>query len=76
MRVARQADRLVERLEPVGELELVALVAAEELDARQPLVRRAGASVSSVATSPGEYRASAGSNAEAVDVHRAPSSAK
>ena len=38
-RVRGEADSLVERLEPVGQLELVALVAAEELDARQPVLR-------------------------------------
>src|SRR5439155_3837397 len=40
LRRLREAESLVERLEPVCELELEALVAAEELDAAKPLVRR------------------------------------
>src|SRR5450432_2393532 len=37
-RSSREADSLEQRLEPVGQLELVPLVAAEELDARQPVL--------------------------------------
>ena len=65
---AREADRLVDRLEPVREVDLVALGAAQELDPRRALLGGPGDRVEGV-EEPGRNAAVGGIEREPVAVH-------